>query len=212
MEQDRISGIAIIAGALMAVLTMALHPVGGDLREHYDWLVRIAPVARGVHVLGLAAIAVQAFGFLGLYRQLGAGAGARAGLVAYAAAWVAVFGGATLNGLVGPDLIEHYAGLEGAERAAMHVVWDSNGILSRVLDRIWITGTGIGTIAWCASAWRFGGGWKLTGALGVLVSTVGLAGLMAGRFPILVSTVAAFVFGYSLWAVGVGALLCVRRR
>ncbi len=45
MKQDRISGIAIIVGSLMAILVMALHPVGGDLQRDIEYLTRIASAA-----------------------------------------------------------------------------------------------------------------------------------------------------------------------
>ena len=119
MKQDRISGIAIIVGSLMMVVTMVLHPVGGSLRTDIEHLSRIATMAVVVHVLALAATGVQIFGFLGFYQALGPSeARVRAGLVGYAVGWWAVLGAAIASGLLAPELIRRYPGLDGPEQAA----------------------------------------------------------------------------------------------
>ncbi len=45
-----------------------------------------------------------------------------------------------------------------------------------------------------------------------MVGTVGLATLFTGNLQMSVAHVGTFVFGYSIWAVLVGALLCRSRR
>ena len=136
MKQDRISGIAIIVGSLMGVATMALHPVGGHLRTDIEYLSRIASVAFAVHALGLASIAVQAFGFLGFHRALGSGdARAQAGLVAFVVAWIAVFGAALAGGILTSEMIRHYPGLDASEQTAMHAIWDYNFMVNQALDK-----------------------------------------------------------------------------
>lgn len=209
MKQDRISGVAIIVGSLLAVLTMALHPVGGSLRNHFDYLQKTAPVITAVHVLALWAIAVQTFGLLGLHRALGpASAHVRAGLVAYVVAWIAVFGAALTNGLVTWQLIRRYPRLEGAEQAAMNVLWEYNGMVNHALDWVWIVATCLGTLFWSLATWRHGRAWRAASVFGLAVAAVGILSLLTGHLHMNVTGVGLFVFGYSTWAVAVGALLC----
>ena len=54
MNRDRASAVAIILGAVAFVVTMALHPTGGDL----DHILEIAPVVVGTHSLALASLAL----------------------------------------------------------------------------------------------------------------------------------------------------------
>ena len=66
MNRDRASAVAIILGAVAFVVTMALHPTGGDL----DHILKIAPVVVGTHSLALASLALVVLGFLGLTVRL----------------------------------------------------------------------------------------------------------------------------------------------
>ncbi len=66
MNRDRTSAVAIILGAVAFVVTMALHPTGGDL----DYILKIAPVVVGTHSLALASLALVVLGFDGGGRRL----------------------------------------------------------------------------------------------------------------------------------------------
>ena len=105
-------------------------------------------------------------------------------------------------------MIWEYPDLDGAEQAAMNVLWDYNRMVSHVLDKVWIVATCIGTILWSLAAWPHGRGWKMIGGVGIAVSVVGLVGLAAGQFRMNVTGVGLFVFGLAAWMIGVGALLC----
>lgn len=212
MQRDRISGIAIIVSCLMAIVTMVLHPIGGDLRTDIDHLQRIAAVAFWIHALALASIGVQVFGFLGLRRVLGPDrALVRAGLVAFAIAWVAVFGAAMSSGMLGPEIISHYADLPEAERAAMHVLWEYNFMINQALDKVWVTGTCLGAVLWSAAMWGRDRWWRSTAVLGFLVGSVGLLGLAGGDLRMNITGVGLFIGGFSVWAIAAGTLMCCGR-
>jgi len=211
MKQDRISGIAIIVGSLMAILTMALHPVGGDLQRDIDYLTRAAPVAFWVHVLALVAIAVQAFGFVGFFRSLGPDlAFARAGLISLIIAWIAVFGAAVAGGILSTGIVELYPQLDASEQTAMHVLWNYNGMVNQTLGRIWVVGTCLGVLPWSALMWPHSIPWKIASVLGLAVGGIGLLSIVTGQLRLNVAGASLFVAGFSLWAVLVGGLLCRR--
>src|SRR5271165_1869301 len=69
MTDDRKSGLALIAGSVGLIITMALHPVGHDLLVpgQFD---RIARLVVAVHTLALVCIPVMFLGAMGLSRRL----------------------------------------------------------------------------------------------------------------------------------------------
>src|SRR5262249_49771425 len=81
MSKDPIAGTMLIAGALLGVVVMALHPTGRSLAEDFQ---RQAALGSFVHGVAIASIPVVFLGLFGLWRRLGGTRLATAGLVAYA--------------------------------------------------------------------------------------------------------------------------------
>ncbi len=209
MKQDRISGIAIIVGSLMAILIMALHPVGGDLQRDIEYLTRIASAAFWVHVLALVAIAVQAFGFIGLFRVLNPDlALARAGFLFLVIAWISVFGAAVAGGILPAGIIEWYPRLTPPEQSAMHVLWGYTIMVNQTLGTIWVVGTCLGVLSWSALMWRHGTPWKIASAVGLAAGSIGLLSIVTGLLRLTVTGAGLFVAGFGLWAIIVGAQMC----
>ncbi|HEV8612087.1 MAG TPA: hypothetical protein VGQ73_01175, partial [Gemmatimonadales bacterium] len=107
MKRDRLSGIALIVGAALFLVTMALHPTSGSL----EGLVREGRIRVLSHSLGLASIPISFFGFFGLTRRLKPGdevfpVGA---LILYGFGAVAALCAAVLNGLAAPAFAAYVA-------------------------------------------------------------------------------------------------------
>lgn len=185
MKQDRISGIALIAGTLGAMITMGLHPIGGHLKTDAERLLQTVQLARGVHILGVGSICMIVVGFLGLAKAIGInGARVRAGFVAFALSWIAVLGAAITSGLVGSELVEQYQLANAAERVALHAVWDYNRHISFVLDRVFIAATCVGMVFWSLVLFRYDSLWKAAAILGLVIAALGLVCLFAGYIRI----------------------------
>ena len=209
MKQDRLSGIAIIVGSLMAILVMALHPVGGDLQRDIEYLTRIASAAFWVHVLALVAIAIQAFGFVGLFRLLNPDlAFARAGFLSFVIAWIAVFGAAVAGGILPAGIIEMYPRLAPPEQTAMHVLWGYTIMINQTLGTIWIVGTCLGVLFWSALMWLQSTPWKIASVVGLAAGSIGLLSIVTGLLRLTVTGAGLFVAGFGLWAIIVGGLMC----
>ena len=209
MKRDRISGVAMIVGMLGAVVTMALHPIGGHLRTSSERLAEIAGMARGIHILGIVSISVLFFGLLGLGQAIGlTSARARAGLVAFGLSWIAVVGAATASGLIGPELIEQYQNADVSEQAGLHAVWDYNRHVNHVLDHIFIVATCVGMALWSMVFFRYDVWWKVVGVLGLAMAAIGLVSLVGGYVRMNVSDFRLVIIGYAVWGAAVGGLLC----
>ena len=85
MKDGRIGGVALVAGALGFLVTMALHPTGHDLVEPGAF-ERGALLAGWVHALAIASLPISFLGLSALARRAGGGAGtAELALVAWKA-------------------------------------------------------------------------------------------------------------------------------
>ncbi|HEV8150075.1 MAG TPA: hypothetical protein VGP61_07835, partial [Gemmatimonadales bacterium] len=120
MKRDKLSGIALIVGAALFLLTMALHPTSGSL----EGLVREGRIRVLSHSLGLASIPISLFGFMGLTRRLGSGSevwpvGA---LLLYGFGAVAALSAAVLNGLAAPAFAAYVTGSPEAQDTARTVL------------------------------------------------------------------------------------------
>jgi hypothetical protein len=207
VKRDRIAGAALIAGSLGVIVTMALHPIGGNLRTDAERLLQLTNVARGVHVLAIVSVVVQAFGFWGLADALGLDKNrVRAGFVALILGWIAVIGAAIASGLLAPELIERYADVDPSERPAMHVAWDYNGLVNQVLARIFIVATAIGVGLWSLVTWGYGRAWRIVSMIGGVVLVGGIAVVLSG-VHMDVSHFGLTIAVYSVWVVAAAMLL-----
>jgi hypothetical protein len=216
MNRDKWCGLAVVVGAVGLVVTMVLHPTGGDL-EH---IARMASVAVPVHALAIASLAVSLCGFLGLtarLRKAGDGWPALApvaGYVALAFGSVAGLGAAALNGLATPAYVQGLLD-EGADAAALDAgrqviayAFHLNNDLSRVL----IVCLAVAVLLWSAAIVATRALPRWVGALGLVAGVAALALFFAGAIGIDVHDFGLFVFGYAAWSVAAGLLLAADRR
>ncbi|HMB52277.1 MAG TPA: hypothetical protein VKU40_03105 [Thermoanaerobaculia bacterium] len=215
MNRDKWCGLAVVVGAVGLVVTMVLHPTGGD----FEHIARMAAVAKPVHALAIASMLVSLWGFLGLTARLReAGDGwpalaAVAGYVTLAFGSVAGVGAAALNGLATPAYVRRLLD-EGADAATLDAgreviayAFQLNNDLSRVL----IVCLAVAVLLWSAAivATRLLPRW--VGGLGLAASLVALVLFFAGAIGIDVHDFGLFIFGYAAWSVVAGLLLAADR-
>src|SRR5581483_11720493 len=103
MTDDRLSGLALIAGSCGFIITLSLHPTGQVPAAR---LPSIIPMLVGVHALALACIPVLFLGAWGFSRRVNSPDPlAIMGLVLYAFALLAVANAAVAYGLVTPGVL-----------------------------------------------------------------------------------------------------------
>src|SRR5262245_56535108 len=99
------SGVLLIAGALLGVAVMALHPTGHDLALARERFAATASLNAIVHGVALLATPVVFLGLLGVARRLGWSDLAVAALVAWGFGVAAVIGAAVASGFVAPAVL-----------------------------------------------------------------------------------------------------------
>src|SRR5215470_6000563 len=102
MTDNRKSGIALIAGSIGGIVTMAIHPTaGGPLTVAQ--VDRLAVVSGVAHALAMVSVAVVFLGACGLAKSIAAGDRTSfAGIVIFGFACFSVFIAATVSGFIVP--------------------------------------------------------------------------------------------------------------
>ena len=205
MKPNRTAGAALIASSIGMVVTMAIHPTGGD----HEKLAREAGLAIGVHALAIVCVWLQAFGFLGFTRMMRPKhLHADAGLVAFAIAAVCGILAAVVSGILGPALHERAAAADPAEHAVWEVVISYNFRLNAALTQVFIAANSIAVAIWSLSALRISRGWSYLGTAGIVIGVAALFSLFTGRIHNNVHDVGLFVTAISAWTIALGVLLC----
>lgn len=170
----KVSGISLITGAILATITMAMHPVGGSLEE----IASKKEIFIFTHSLALISVPFIAFGFWGLATALATKS--KISFLSFAVscfALVAVMLAGTLNGFVLPMFASKYSG-STADSAILMAVRDYGWILGSSMDYIFIMGLSIAMVIWSVIMIVTGKLSKWLGYYGVLIVVVTTFGLL----------------------------------
>ncbi len=197
MRRERLGGWAMIAGAVMGLVTMAFHPTGAER----PWLVL------AVHALALTGAPVALYGGWVLARRLSAGGALpELALAFYGLASVATLLAATASGLLAPDLIAGVQAAQGEARAAAVAVLRYNTALNQAFAKVIVAGSSVAIGTWSVEIVRTGLMRRAAGILGCVVAAGTLAALMAG-LTLDVHGFGAVVLAQAVWLILVGAEL-----
>ena len=202
MRRERTGGLAMIVGAAMGLVTMALHPTGHDVARDMEGQRALAVA---VHALALAGVPVLLFGLLALTRRLAAdGPLAELALAFQGLAAMATLLAATASGLIAPGLIAAVLAAQGDERIAAAAVLRFNGAVNQAFARVLVGASAVAIGLWSLEivrTRRLRGG---TGGYGLVVAVVALAALLTGTLRMDVHGFGAFVLAQGVWIVLVG--------
>ena len=168
------SGISLLTGAILATITMAIHPVGGSLAE----IAARKGVFIFTHSLALISIPFIAFGFWGLATALVTKS--RISFLSFAVSCfglIAVMAAGTLNGFVLPMFASNYAGSK-VDGAVLQAVRDYGWLLGSSMDYIFITGLSLAMAIWSGIMIATGQLSKWLGYYGLLIVVVTVSGLL----------------------------------
>jgi hypothetical protein len=230
---DRAAAVALLAGSLVGLGVMTLHPTGRDaVRAAAAGLPQTRLTA--VHVAGLLVQPLLLAGTLAVTRRLraapAAGGSAAAGPLAvtaavyFACASAAALVAATASGLVAPLALRDYAAAGGPARAAMLAALDYTRLLNRSFARLDVLFTGAAVLLWSAAmlaarprgprasatadalpAWP-----RALAGYGLVLGVALAAGAGSGRLRMDVHGFGLAVVGQGVWLAGVA--VCLWRR
>ena len=196
-------GVSLITGCLLMILTMVLHPVGGD----FEHLLRIATVGTIAHVIAIISIPLVAYGFWGIAKHLSAFRYSYLSFSFMTFGLVAVMLAAAVNGLILMDFVKSYADADQQTIDALKPIFRLIRSLNHAFDFIFIGAVCISTFLWSLAILTVDKATRALGWLGILLALAALVSLVAGFVLIDLHGFRLFIFGWVAWVIWCGYYL-----
>jgi hypothetical protein len=207
MTDDRISGLALIAGSAGAIVALSLHPSGRDLFMPGQ-LEAAARELIAVHSLALASLPVWLFGAYGLSRHVGVHWPARMALVTYAFAMVAMMNAVVVDGLVSPGLAREIVDATGTASQGWRIAFNHNSLMDQAFMRVFLVASSAAIVLWSASIVRSVALPRSVGIYGCVLGAITVIALLSGQLDRHTHMFGMVIVGQAIWFLVVGALLC----
>jgi hypothetical protein len=210
MTDNRKTGIALIAGSLGGILTMAIHPTAGGALTAEQ--VGHLAVASGVaHSIAMVSVLVLFLGACGLTQSIAAADRiAFAALVTFGFACVAVFIATAVSGFIVPSIMKHMVRDVAAAASQWQIVIAGIFQINQAFARIYSVAAAAAILLWSASALRNGGLGRGVAIYGCVIAAVIIVGVGVGHVRLNVHGMAAVWLGQAIWFMAVGYQLYSR--
>ncbi len=206
MKDETKGGIALIAGSLAGIITMALHPTVRDLFAP-DKLAPMALLLIGVHALAVVSLPVLFLGALALSRRVASPDRlAIAALVVYGFALTAVLVAAVVDGFVVPSLAREIMTTAPPASEGWRIALYYNGFLNQAFARVFFVASSTSIVLWSASILRTQALAPGVAFYGLLVGPVVIIAVVSG-LRLDPHGAGSLILGQSLWFIVVGILL-----
>jgi hypothetical protein len=210
MTDDRKAGIALIAGSLGGILTMAMHPTGRASLTP-EQAVHLSVLSGTIHSLALVSVLLLFLGACGLARSIAATDRISfAAIVTFGFACVAVVIAAAVSGFVVPDIMKHMVRVDPAAAHQWQIVTYGVFQINQAFARIYSVAASMAIILWSVSALRNGRFGRGVATYGCVISALIIIGIGVGHLRLDVHGMAAVWLGQSIWFIIVGSQLCSR--
>jgi hypothetical protein len=216
MTDDRKSGIALIAGSLGGLLTMAIHPTGAASLTPGE-AEHLALVSALAHSIAMVSFIVMFLGTCGLTRRLAACAStpdpdrlAFAAVVTFGFAGFALLLATAVSGFIVPRILLHMVRDGAALTPENHAIVDAVFQFNQAFSRIYSIAASAAIALWSISALRNGGLGRALSIFGCLVAALLSLGIVVGHLRLDVHGMAVIVLGHAIWFIGAGVQMCRR--
>lgn len=202
-SSKKLSGISLLLGAAMAMLTMVLHPLGGDMSH----LVKIRLVLIFSHTIAVACAPLIGFGLWGLSKLL-----TDSHRISVLALFIALWGlgaatlAGTINGLVLPQFATAYVGSD-VDAAVLKSILDYGRYFNKSLAYLFMVAMIVAILLW-SILMTYQRNWcKWLGYYGLLVFAMGVSAVFSNAKMTSVGLFGVFIFGMASWLIAAGVLL-----
>ena len=208
MTDNRKSGIALIAGSLGGLLTMAIHPVAPAIPQPGQ-LEPLALLSAVTHSLALVSVLALFLGAFGLTRRIAAPDRlAFVALVTYGLAIVAIFQAGTMSGFILPGIMRLMLRDAAFDTAQAHLLIAAFFQINQANSRIFTVAASAAVLLWSASALRHGGFGRAKAIYGCILAPLLILGIATGHLQLNVHGMGLVAVAQALWFIPVGAELC----
>jgi hypothetical protein len=151
MKDNRLGGIALIAGTIGSIITLIIHPSGGHDLFVPDKFAHIAAMMVAAHSLAIASMWIVFLGALALTRCLAPNRIAIAALVIYGFASAAVMSAATVDGFVGPSVLRHVIFDTSPATGQWRALFVYNQLFVEAFTQVFVVASAVAIVLWSAS-------------------------------------------------------------
>jgi hypothetical protein len=206
MTDDRRSGIALIAGSLAGIITMALHPTGHDLTPAQ--FESVATMLIAVHGLALASLPVSFLGAWGMTRRIATADRIAVGaLVVYAMALAAIMIAAVADGLVAPVVLRQMIAAAPSSREMWRLISNYNFLQNQGFAQLFVAASSVAIGLWSISIVRSRALPRGVAIYGSILTVITLLALFSGHLKLTTHGMGAVIVGQAIWFITMGLWL-----
>lgn len=210
MTDERKSGIALIAGSIGGIITMAIHPVAGGPMTPAQ-VNQLAVISGIAHSIAMVSVLLLFLGACGLSRSIATPDRISfAAIVTFAFACFSVMIAATVSGFIVPAIMKHMARDVPATMHQWQIVIDSIFQINQAFSRIYSVAASVAIILWSYSGLRSGSIRSGIAIYGCIISALIIIGVVSGHLRLDVHGMAAIMVGQAIWFVLLGSQLYSR--
>ena len=198
------AGLALILGSFLMIMTMVLHPAGGN----FEHLVKIFNIIVISHSLAILSIPFSLIGFRGLQRRLG-----QAPLLSTSAFAIMVVGlgagvaAAAINGLALPLFVRRYAEAPEQMMETIRLILNYGSSLNHAFDFILIGAVCLSMLLWSLAILITKDLPSWIGFLGITLSLAAFVMILGGFHFVDLHGFRLFIFGWMVWVLSVGVVM-----
>lgn len=203
-QLEKNAGISLIIGSVLGVITMVIHPVGGNI----DHLINISGVIIVSHTIALFSIPFLMFGFWGLSRRIGFdNSFSVLALVTASLSLAAVMMAAAINGIVVPFFVDNLKDASPEKIKTAEMILSFGFSLNQAFDYIFVGGICQAFLLWSIAVIK---GKTFPNWIAFLGIALGLGFLIAMISGFVLSDLRGFrifFFGIVAWMIAAGIML-----
>jgi len=210
MTDDRKAGIALIAGSLGGILTMAIHPTG-TASLTAEQVAHLSIASGAAHSIAMVSVLLMFLGACGLaQRTAAADRISFAAIVTYGFACVAVLIATAVSGFIVPSIMKHMVRDVPAAAHQWEIVIYGIFQINQAFASIYSVAASMAIILWSVSALRNGGIGRGAAIYGCIISPLIIVGIGIGHLRPDVHGMAAIMLGQGIWFILAGSQSCSR--
>jgi len=202
------SGISLISGSLIIIVTMVLHPSGGSLEQ----IIKISKLITITHTLAIVCLPFILFGFYGLSKKLkDKWKLSVLALIIILFGLVAAMFAALVNGLTLPYFLKQYTTRLEETSAVLRPIVNYSFALNTPLDYIFITACCLSISIYSIVILRSNTFPKWIGYLGLFIMGLSLLGIFSNFVFTSLTGFRIFTFSLAGWLLASGISLIKSR-
>ncbi len=198
------SGISLIIGSLLIILTMIIHPTGGD----FQTIIKTSKIIITTHSIAICCLPFVVFGFLGLTTKLSSEY--RVSIFAFISivqGLISAFFAALFNGLVLPSYLNKFSNSLEENIVFLKPIVSFSFAINKALDLIFIVALIIAIFLYSMLILRLEKGRNWISYLGFLITFLTLIGIFLNlNFQHLLEF-QIFTISIAIWVLASGILL-----